>query len=71
MNRQNTTNIPAVIRTIPIIADRPDGIHPDYVAIAAASCSQALIDAESRGWQTRYDGTAFCPSHRFQKGHQK
>lgn len=36
-----------------------------------ASCSQALIDAEQSGWQTRYDGTAFCPTHQFQKGHQK
>lgn len=38
------------------------------IAIAAASCSQALLDAEQNGWTTRYDGTAFCPDHRFQKG---
>ncbi|WP_278813067.1 hypothetical protein [Bifidobacterium pullorum] len=41
------------------------------IAIAAASCSQALIDAEQNGWTTRYDGTAFCPSHTLQKGRQK
>ena len=41
------------------------------IALAAASCSQALLDAEQSGWQTRYDGTAFCPTHQFQKGHQK
>lgn len=41
------------------------------IAVAAASCSQALIDAEQSGWQTRYDGTSFCPTHQFQKGHQK
>lgn len=43
----------------------------NQIAVAAASCSQALIDAEQNGWTTRYDGTAFCPDHRFQKGHQK
>ena len=52
-----------------ISCDRPR--CTGQIAIAAASCSQALIDAEARGWQTRYDGTAFCPNHRFQKGHQK
>lgn len=41
------------------------------LAIAAASCSQALLDAEQSGWTTRYDGTAFRPSHTLQKGHQK
>jgi hypothetical protein len=28
-------------------------------------------EAEQSGWQTRYDGTSFCPTHQFQKGHQK
>jgi hypothetical protein len=41
------------------------------LAIAAASCSQALIDAEARGWQACYDGTAFCPNNILQKGRQK
>lgn len=41
------------------------------LAIAAASCSQALLDAEQSGWTTRYDGTAFCPNHILQKGRQK
>ena len=52
-----------------ITCDRPRCTN--QISIAAASCSQALIDAEQNGWQTRYDGTAFCPNHRFQKGHQK
>lgn len=42
MNRQNTTNIPAVIRTIPIIADRPDGIHPDYMVNSGASVARTM-----------------------------
>lgn len=40
------------------------------VAIIAATCTQALLDAETRGWQTRYDGTTFCPDHTL-KGHLK
>lgn len=52
-----------------ISCDRPRCAN--QIAVAAASCSQALIDAEQSGWQTRYDGTAFCPTHQFQKGHQK
>lgn len=52
-----------------ITCDRPRCTN--QIDIAAASCSQALIDAEQSGWQTRYDGTAFCPTHQFQKGHQK
>lgn len=42
MNRQNVTNIPAVIRTIPIIADRPDGIHPDYMVNSGASVARTM-----------------------------
>lgn len=52
-----------------ISCDRPRCAN--QIAVAAASCSQGLIDAEQRGWQTRYDGTSFCPTHQFQKGHQK
>lgn len=52
-----------------ITCDRPRCTN--QISIAAASCSQALLDAEQSGWQTRYDGTAFCPSHTLQKGHQK
>ena len=52
-----------------ITCDRPRCAN--QVAIAAASCSQALLNAEQSGWQTRYDGTAFCPNHTLQKGHQK
>lgn len=52
-----------------ISCDRPRCAN--QIAVAAASCSQALIDAEQSGWQTRYDGTSFCPSHTLQKGHQK
>ena len=52
-----------------ITCDRPRCTN--QIAIAAASCSQALLDAEQSGWQTRYDGTSFCPSHTLQKGHQK
>lgn len=52
-----------------ITCDRPRCAN--QIAIAAASCSQALIEAEQNGWQTRYDGIAFCPNHILQKGHQK
>ena len=52
-----------------ISCDRPRCTN--QIAIATASCSQALLDAEQTGWTTRYDGTSFCPNHRFQKGHQK
>ena len=52
-----------------ITCDRPRCTN--QISIAAASCSQALIDAEQNGWQTRYDGTSFCPNHTLQKGHQK
>lgn len=52
-----------------ISCDRPRCAN--QIAVAAASCSQALIDAEQSGWTTRYDGTAFCPTHQFQKGRQK
>ena len=52
-----------------ITCDRPRCTN--QISIAAASCSQSLLDAEQNGWQTRYDGTAFCPSHTLQKGHQK
>lgn len=52
-----------------ISCDRPRCAN--QIAIAAVSCSQALIDAEQSGWMTSYDGTSFCPNHILQKGHQK
>ena len=57
----------AIIWTIS--CDRPR--CTSQIAIAAASCSQALSDTEQNGWTARYDGTAFCPSHTLQKGRQK
>ena len=41
MNRQNT-KIPAARITVPIIADRPDGIHPDYMINAGASVARTM-----------------------------
>ncbi len=49
-----------------IACDRPRCAN--QIAIAAASCSQALLDAENHGWQTKYDGTTLCPEHKTQKG---
>ena len=48
-----------------ITCDRPR--CTSQIAIAAASCSQALIDAEQSGWQTRYDGSSYCPDHKEQQ----
>lgn len=42
MNRQNVTNIPAARTTVPIIADRPDGIHPDYMVNSGASVDRTM-----------------------------
>ncbi|WP_134853651.1 hypothetical protein [Bifidobacterium pseudocatenulatum] len=45
-----------------ISCDRP--CCTSQIAVAAASCSQALIDAEHEGWHVLADGTAYCPTHR-------
>ena len=71
MNRQNTTNIPAVIRTIPIIADRPDGIHPDYMVNSGASVARTMnsypgspaVEEEIQRLQTRKMLDDFAKQH--------
>ena len=41
---------------------------PHTIHITSTSCTQALTDAETHGWQTHHDGTALCPEHKTQKG---
>lgn len=34
-----------------------------------ATCARSLLDADEHGWRTRYDGTAYCPTHKHDHDH--
>ena len=73
MNRQNDTNIPAARTTVPIIADRPDGIHPDYMVNSGASVARTMnsypgspaAKEEIQRLQTRERLDDFAKQHRY------